>query len=278
MPAGQDGADGYTLLPPFAPELAGLVGFANAPIGADGMVRRFTPVLPRAGGGWLPALSLATLAASTGLPPTDLAKRLAGDGDAIPLPLREASGALAGPTDTPVTPARGPAVAGGLHRAGGRLHHVPERAAGAARARRHRPRPGQSLPRPHRPGGRELRGEPRHVPHPDRAHAGRRDPRPHGEHPALAPDPAAAALVPERGAAHAGLRVDLAALALAAAALARAGRPGPGGRARRRVLRGVHARRLLARLPGARSSGCSSTCKAPTCCAAAGCARPSAST
>ena len=102
MPAGQDGADGYTLLPPFAPELAGLVGFANAPIGADGMVRRFTPVLPRAGGGWLPALSLTTLAASTGLPPAELAHRLSGKGAAIPLPLREPSGALAGPTDTPV--------------------------------------------------------------------------------------------------------------------------------------------------------------------------------
>ena len=103
MPADPDGAGGYTLLPPFAPELAGLLGFANAPIGADGMVRRFTPVLPRAGGGWLPALSLTTLAASGGLPPAELAKRLAGDGDAIPLPLREESGALAGPADTPVS-------------------------------------------------------------------------------------------------------------------------------------------------------------------------------
>jgi adenylate cyclase len=104
MPAGPDGANGYTLLPPFAPELAGLLGFANAPIGADGMVRRFTPVLPRAGGGWLPALSLATLAASTGLPPAELAQRLAGDGPAaIPLPVREPSGALAGPTPTAVS-------------------------------------------------------------------------------------------------------------------------------------------------------------------------------
>ncbi|MEX2221119.1 MAG: CHASE2 domain-containing protein, partial [Candidatus Rokuibacteriota bacterium] len=69
MPAGQDGASGYTLLPPFAPELGGMQGFANAPIGADGMVRRFMPVLPAARGGWLPALSLATLAASGGQPP-----------------------------------------------------------------------------------------------------------------------------------------------------------------------------------------------------------------
>jgi len=102
MPADKDGAGGYTLLPPFAPELAGALGFANAPIGADGMVRRFTPVLPRAGGGWLPALSLATLAASAGLPPAELTARLAGDGAAIPLPLREPSGALAGPTETSV--------------------------------------------------------------------------------------------------------------------------------------------------------------------------------
>ncbi|HJR05009.1 MAG TPA: adenylate/guanylate cyclase domain-containing protein [Methylomirabilota bacterium] len=102
MPAGQDSADGYTLLPPFSPELASLVGFANAPIGADGMVRRFTPVLPRAGGGWLPALSLTTLAASAGVPPAELAMRLEGKGTAIPLPLREASGALTPPADTPV--------------------------------------------------------------------------------------------------------------------------------------------------------------------------------
>jgi len=103
LPADVDGAGGYTLLPPFAPELAGLLGFANAPIGADGMVRRFTPVLPRAGGGWLPALSLTTLAASTGLPPAELATRLAQDGAAIPLPVREPSGTLAGAVDTSVS-------------------------------------------------------------------------------------------------------------------------------------------------------------------------------
>ena len=102
IPADKDGAGGYTLLPPFAPELGGMLGFANAPIGADGMVRRFTPVLPRAGGGWLPALALATLAASAGLPPAELAKRLAEDGAGIPLPLRDESGTLAGPADTPV--------------------------------------------------------------------------------------------------------------------------------------------------------------------------------
>ena len=103
VPADPDGTGGYTLLPPFAPELGGMIGFANAPIGADGMVRRFTPVLPRAGGGWVPALALTTLAASAGVPPAELAKRLAGDAVAVPLPLREESGALAEAADTPVS-------------------------------------------------------------------------------------------------------------------------------------------------------------------------------
>jgi class 3 adenylate cyclase len=94
VPADKEGAEGYTLLPSFARELDPLRGFANAPIGTDGMVRRFTPLLPAAGGGWLPALSLVTLAAAGGLPPADLARRLAaGSGDAIVLPVREESGA-----------------------------------------------------------------------------------------------------------------------------------------------------------------------------------------
>jgi adenylate cyclase len=92
VPVSKEGEEGYTLLDSFAPELAGLRGFANAPIGADGMVRRFTPVLPAAGGGWLPAFSLAALAAAGGLPPADLARRLATpDGD-IALPVREETG------------------------------------------------------------------------------------------------------------------------------------------------------------------------------------------
>jgi adenylate cyclase len=102
VPVDKDGAGGYTLLPPFAPELHGLVGFANAPIGADGMVRRFMPVLPAAGGGWLPALSLATLTATAGLPPAELAARLAAGGGTVPLPARDAAGTLVRPAETPV--------------------------------------------------------------------------------------------------------------------------------------------------------------------------------
>src|SRR5260370_262227 len=74
MPEAKSGA--YTLLPPFSPELAALSGFANAPLGADGVVRRFTPILPGAGGARLPALSLAALAGSRGPAPRDPAPPL----------------------------------------------------------------------------------------------------------------------------------------------------------------------------------------------------------
>ena len=80
------GRGGYALLPPFSPDLAALAGFANAPLGTDGVVRRFTPVLPAAGGGRLPGLSLAVLAGSTGLAPSELAARLAAPRGGVPLP------------------------------------------------------------------------------------------------------------------------------------------------------------------------------------------------
>jgi CHASE2 domain-containing sensor protein len=67
----EPGSRAYTLLPPFSPDLAALSGFANAPLGADGVVRRFTPILPGASGARLPALSLAALAGSSGLAPRD---------------------------------------------------------------------------------------------------------------------------------------------------------------------------------------------------------------
>lgn len=85
---------GYALLPPFSPELRELVGFANAPLGADGAIRRFTPLLPAAGGGRLPALALVTLAGAAGLPPRELAERIAAPRGAIALPVREADGRI----------------------------------------------------------------------------------------------------------------------------------------------------------------------------------------
>jgi adenylate cyclase len=89
------GRGGYALLPPFSRDLAALAGFANAPLGTDGVVRRFTPVLPAAGGGRLPALALAVLAGSTGLAPSELAAHLAAPRGGVPLPVRDDQGKIA---------------------------------------------------------------------------------------------------------------------------------------------------------------------------------------
>ena len=89
------GTHAYTLLPPFSPELTALLGFANAPVGADGVVRRFTPALTASGGGRIPALSLAALAGSTGLGAGELVARLGAARATIPLPVRDEHGRLA---------------------------------------------------------------------------------------------------------------------------------------------------------------------------------------
>ena len=89
------GTRAYTLLPPFSPELTALLGFANAPVGADGVVRRFTPALTASGGGRIPALSLAALAGSTGLGAGEVVARLGAARATIPLPVRDEHGRLA---------------------------------------------------------------------------------------------------------------------------------------------------------------------------------------
>ena len=89
------GSHAYTLLPPFSPELTALLGFANAPVGADGVVRRFTPALTASGGGRIPALSLAALAGSTGLGAGEVVARLGAARATIPLPVRDEHGRLA---------------------------------------------------------------------------------------------------------------------------------------------------------------------------------------
>lgn len=85
---------GYRMLPPFSPELRERVGFANAPLGADGAIRRFTPLLSAAEGGRLPSLALAALAASTGLSARELSEGIAPARGAIPLPVREDDGRI----------------------------------------------------------------------------------------------------------------------------------------------------------------------------------------
>jgi adenylate cyclase len=65
----------YEMGPLFSPALGGLVGFVNAPVGPDGVIRRLDAVLP-AERGWLPSLALAVLAAHAGHSPAALADAL----------------------------------------------------------------------------------------------------------------------------------------------------------------------------------------------------------
>jgi adenylate cyclase len=90
-PAGE----GYVLRPHFSPSLGGLSGFINAPIDADGLVRRFHPVLPGEHGGLHPSLALATVAASAGVGVSGLARALGSGLDAgIALPVSDGAGHL----------------------------------------------------------------------------------------------------------------------------------------------------------------------------------------
>jgi adenylate cyclase len=56
----------YELTPPFSPELYGLLGFTNAPVGPDGLIRHMVVLLPAGDGGFLPSFPLAVLAAYGG--------------------------------------------------------------------------------------------------------------------------------------------------------------------------------------------------------------------
>lgn len=89
----RDGEAGarYALAPLFSSRLAGLVGFANAPVGTDGVIRRMAPVLPAAGGGLLPSFALAVAAGHAGHAPADLARALA-IAAPLTLPARDAKG------------------------------------------------------------------------------------------------------------------------------------------------------------------------------------------
>lgn len=75
IPQGSGTSSGYNLVPFFAP-MPGLVGFANAPVGADGVIRRMTPALPSSDGGMLPSLPLAVLAAYAGYSTDDFTQAL----------------------------------------------------------------------------------------------------------------------------------------------------------------------------------------------------------
>ena len=89
IPRKGEGPVRYEVSPAFSSGLRGLFGFSNAPVGADGVIRRMAPVLPAADGGFLPSLALATLAGYSGQTAETLARALGGKtGAPLALPVR----------------------------------------------------------------------------------------------------------------------------------------------------------------------------------------------
>jgi adenylate cyclase len=85
----------YDMAPAFSPDLRGLFGFSNAPVGADGVIRRMAPVLPSANGGLLPSFALAVLAGYSGQTSDELLRVLKGNpGAALTLPARDRQGRI----------------------------------------------------------------------------------------------------------------------------------------------------------------------------------------
>jgi adenylate cyclase len=84
-PIGNGSGIRYAAAPSFSPELRALVGFANAPLGGDGVVRTMLPVLPAAEGGQLPSFALAVLAGHAGQSAQALAIALVDDRGAGPV-------------------------------------------------------------------------------------------------------------------------------------------------------------------------------------------------
>lgn len=99
------GPDGerYEMGGAFSPALSARLGFSNAPVGNDGVIRRMVPVLPAVGGGFLPSFALAALAAWDAGPAAALEAALrAGGRAALVLPARGADGRIVAREPIPV--------------------------------------------------------------------------------------------------------------------------------------------------------------------------------
>jgi len=93
------GPDGerYEMRGAFSPALRARLGFSNAPVGRDGVIRRMAPALPAMGGGFLPSFALAAVAGWDDAPAASLDAALRGGGGAaLMLPARGADGRIAG--------------------------------------------------------------------------------------------------------------------------------------------------------------------------------------
>ncbi|HMH50864.1 MAG TPA: adenylate/guanylate cyclase domain-containing protein [Candidatus Acidoferrum sp.] len=93
-PRGEAGRERYEASAAFSPALRATPGFANAPIGDDGVIRRMMPVLPSVDGGYLPSLALAALAGAGGYAPERLAAALHDGGAPLALPVADTAGRL----------------------------------------------------------------------------------------------------------------------------------------------------------------------------------------
>ncbi len=95
IPRKDEGPVRYQMAPAFSPNLRGLFGFSNAPVGADGVIRRMAPVLPSTDGGFVPSFALAVLAAYSGRTADQLAPALKGEAaPVLTLPLRDRHGRI----------------------------------------------------------------------------------------------------------------------------------------------------------------------------------------
>jgi adenylate cyclase len=89
-----DAPQRYETTGAFSPALRATPGFANAPVGDDGVIRRMTPVLPSVDGGYLPSLALAALAGAGGYAPERLAAALRDGRARLQLPVADDAGRL----------------------------------------------------------------------------------------------------------------------------------------------------------------------------------------
>ena len=95
-PRAGEGSRRYDVAAPFSRDLRALIGFSNAPVGPDGVIRRMAPVLPGSDGGFHPSFALAVLAGYAGQTAETLARALDGEaGRAVTLPVRDRKGRIA---------------------------------------------------------------------------------------------------------------------------------------------------------------------------------------
>jgi len=93
-PRTEGGTERYAMAEPFSAALRARLGFSNAPVGSEGVIRRMTPVLPSVDGGFLPSFALAALAGWDEASSRALDGALRSASGALVLPIRIAGGGI----------------------------------------------------------------------------------------------------------------------------------------------------------------------------------------